>query len=98
MPGLEGLGGLSGEALPGYLSCSCLPSTTTTKVMWISLFRIYPGTCTYPTLGRSLVGWEEPSLAVGSQNAPVPTSSTAGNKMMAASFTRVYTLAAAACV
>lgn len=86
MPRLEGLGSLRAEGLPESLCC-CYPS----------LYHHHQGTgtCTYLTLGRSLVGWEEPSLAVGSQDAPVPTSSTAGNKVMAASFTQRCTLAAA---
>lgn len=93
MPGLEGLGSSRGEILPEYLGCCYLSLYITPKVMWRSLFRIYPGT---RTLGRSLVGWEEPSLAVESRDAPVPTSSTAENKEMAASFTHVCTLAVAA--
>ena len=64
MPGLEGLRGSRGGALPGYLGpcCHpCCPSPYHHHQGDVEVSLQYPGTWTYPTLRRSLVGLTLPS-------------------------------------
>lgn len=96
MPGLEGLGNLRGEALPEYLSCCYLSLYHHHQGdVEISLQNL-PRHLHLPHLGKEPGGLGRALSGCGESRCTISHLGTAGNKVMAASFTQVCTLAAAA--